>query len=69
MLNKIVDFSIRLRGVVVTVATLLVSYGLYVAFHAKLDVFPDFVPPQASIQTEAPGLSAEQVEALVTRRV
>jgi CzcA family heavy metal efflux pump len=69
MLNKIVDFSIRLRGIVVAVATLLVGYGLYVAFHAKLDVFPDFVPPQASIQAEAPGLSAEQVEALVTRPV
>jgi len=45
-----------------------VGYGLYVAAHAKLDVFPEFVQPQVVIQTEAPGLSSEQVEALVTGR-
>lgn len=67
MLSKIVESSLRLRGIVVVVAGLIIAYGLYVAYHAKLDVFPDFVPPQASIQTESPGLSAEQVEALVTR--
>ena len=34
-----------------------------------LDVFPDFVPVQVEIQTEAPGLSPEQVEQLVTRPI
>src|SRR5262249_30907317 len=37
-----------------------------VARQAKLDVFPDFVQPQVTVQTEAPGLAAEQVEVLVT---
>ena len=67
MLNAIVHFSLRFRGVVVALACLLVGYGIHVATHAKLDVFPNFVPPQAVVQTEAPGLSPEQVEALVTR--
>ena len=44
-----------------------IGYGIYVAAHAKLDVFPNFVPPQVVVQTEAPGLSPEQVEVLVTR--
>ncbi len=69
MLQAIVQFSLRFRGVVLTLACLVVAYGIWVAAHAKLDVFPDFVPPQVTVQTEAPGLSPEQVETLVTRPV
>src|SRR5712675_2231810 len=69
MLSRIVEFSLRFRGVVIALACVIVGYGLYVAAHAKLDVFPEFVQPQVVIQTEAPGLSSEQVEALVTRPV
>jgi CzcA family heavy metal efflux pump len=69
MLNRIVYFSLRYRGVVVALAGVLVAYGIYVAAHAKLDVFPDFVPPEVSVETEAPGLSPEQVEILVTRPI
>ncbi len=54
---------------VLAFACVVMVYGVYVATHAKLDVFPDFVQPQAVVQTEAPGLSPEQVEALVTRPV
>ena len=36
---------------------------------AKYDVFPEFAPPQVGIQTEAPGLTAEQVEVLVTQPI
>lgn len=66
MLSSIVQFSLRFRGVVLALACLLTGYGLFVASKAKLDVFPDFVPPQVTIQTEAPGLTPEQVETLVT---
>src|SRR3954470_1911955 len=67
MIQRIVQFSLRFRGVVVVLAAVLTGYGLYVAAHARLDVLPNFVPPQVVVQTEAPGLSPEQVEALVTR--
>lgn len=69
MLNAIVSFSLRHRGIVVALACLLLGYGLYVAKHSKLDVFPDFVPPQVTVQAEAPGMTPEQVEALVTRPI
>jgi CzcA family heavy metal efflux pump len=69
MLQRLVDLSIRFRGVVITLACVLLVYGIYTTMHAKLDVFPDFVQPQVVIQTEAPGLSPEQVEALVTQPV
>lgn len=67
MLNAIVQFSLRFRGIVVALAALLLGYGLWVASRAKLDVFPNFVPPEVTVQTECPGLTAEQVETLVTR--
>lgn len=69
MLKHLVDFSIRFRGAVLALALALLGYGVYKAAHAKLDVFPDFVQPQATIQTEAPGFSPEQVETLITRAV
>jgi CzcA family heavy metal efflux pump len=55
--------------VVIALAGLTLAYGVYVALHARLDVFPEFAPPMVVIQTEAPGLSPEQVEVLVTRPV
>lgn len=67
MLKAVIQFSLRFRGVVVALACLVIGYGCFVAKNAKLDVFPDFVPPQVVIQTEAPGLSPEQVELLITR--
>ncbi len=66
MLQTLVRFSLRFRGVVVVLACVVLGYGLYVAQTAKLDVFPNFVQPQVVIQTECPGLAPEQVELLVT---
>ncbi len=66
MLQALVTFSLRFRGVVVVLAAVLFGYGVYVASNAKLDVFPNFVQPQVVIQTECPGLAPEQVELLVT---
>jgi CzcA family heavy metal efflux pump len=66
MLQAIVEFSIRNRVVVLVLAALLLAGGFYAAQHARLDVFPEFTPPQAIVQTEAPGRSAPEVEQLVT---
>src|SRR5205085_12576790 len=57
------------RGIVITLAFGWLAWGGYIAARAPLDVFPEFVAPQVTIQTEPPGLSAEQVEVLVTRPV
>ncbi|MEP7097662.1 MAG: efflux RND transporter permease subunit, partial [Dokdonella sp.] len=69
MLTSIVRFSIRFRGVVISLACLLAGYGIYALTQSRLDVFPEFAPPSAVIQTEAPGLSTEQVEMLVTQPI
>jgi CzcA family heavy metal efflux pump len=65
----LVRFAIRFRGVVVALACLLLGYGAYALKDTTYNVFPEFAPPQVGIQTEAPGLTAEQVEILVTRPI
>jgi len=69
MLSAIIRFSLRFRGVIYALAVLAGAYGLYTLGRAKLDVFPEFAPPMSIIQTEAPGLSSEQVETLVTQPI
>jgi len=66
VLAAIVRWSLRFPAVVCVLAGMLVLYGVLVLARARYDVFPEFVPPQAAVQTEAPGLVAEQVELLVT---
>ena len=69
MITAIVRFSIRFPGVVVALALMLVAYGLFALQRARVDVFPEFSPTQVVLQTEAPGLSAELVETLVTQPI
>jgi CzcA family heavy metal efflux pump len=69
MLQRILEASLRQRRAVLVLAAAWIAYGLHVASRAPLEVLPDFAPPQADVQTEAPGLSPEQVEQLVTRPI
>jgi len=69
MLNRIVSFSLRFRGIVIALGVALLVYGSYSLTRAKYDVFPNFAPPEVGIQTEAPGLCPEQVETLVTQPI
>src|SRR6266446_3576656 len=66
MLNRVILWSLQNRLVMLALAFLLFVFGIRSAMQAPLDVFPDFAPPQVFIQTEAPGLSSEEVEQLVT---
>lgn len=65
----VVGFAVRFRGIVLALGCALFGYGLFALGNAKYDVFPEFAPPQVAIQTEAPGLSPEQVEVLVTQPI
>jgi CzcA family heavy metal efflux pump len=69
VLSRVIELSLRFRGIAIALAVVTLVWGGIAARDAKLDVFPDFVPPQVVIQTEAPGLAPEQVEALVTTRI
>jgi len=69
MLNAVVHWSLERARIIVVLAALLLAYGGMTLKSASYDVFPEFVPAQAEVQTEAAGLTAEQVEQLVTRPI
>ncbi len=66
MLSWLVSLSLRHRVVVVALSILLAIVAWRTLRTTALDVFPEFAPPLVEIQTEAPGLSTADVEALVT---
>ncbi|HEY8010197.1 MAG TPA: efflux RND transporter permease subunit [Rudaea sp.] len=67
MLAAIVRASLANPRIVTALSVLIAVLGVAALFSARFDVFPDFAPPHVLVQTEAPGLDATQVEALVTR--
>src|SRR5438094_1455749 len=66
MLNKIIQWSIKNRLVVVIAAVGLLIYGGVLALRAPVDVFPDLTAPTVTILTESHGMAPEEVEALVS---
>ncbi|OYZ47113.1 MAG: acriflavin resistance protein, partial [Novosphingobium sp. 16-62-11] len=66
MLAWLVRTALKRRVLVLAMAALLVVLGLRASADVPLDVFPEFAPPIVEIQTEAPGLSTEEVESLIT---
>ena len=66
MLSSLIANSIRLRVVVIAACVVLMVVGTRSIRRAPLDVFPEFAPHYVEIQTEAPGLSTEEVESLVS---
>jgi CzcA family heavy metal efflux pump len=67
VLAAIVRTSLANPRIVTALSVLIGVLGVAALFNARFDVFPDFAPPHVLVQTEAPGLDATQVEALVTR--
>lgn len=65
-MNWLVHTALRFRVIVVAAAIVLMVVGVRTAEDVPLDVFPEFAPPRVEIQTEAPGLSTEEVDSLVT---
>src|SRR3972149_10103427 len=62
----IVRSSLKLRVVVAALAVLLMAFGLTQLDDMPVDALPEFSRPYVEIQTEALGLSAAEVEALIT---
>ncbi|MBM3860576.1 MAG: efflux RND transporter permease subunit [Verrucomicrobia bacterium] len=66
MLNYIIDFSLRNRLLVCLLAVALVIIGARTLTVLPIDAFPDTTPVQVQINTVAPALSPEEIEAQIT---
>lgn len=66
MLNKIIKYSLNNKLFVLLGAVLLIVGGVFTTQKMDVDVFPDLTAPTVAIMTDAHGMSAEEVERLVT---
>ncbi len=66
MLNKIINWSLTNRLIVLLAACATIIAGLFVLVRTEIDIFPDLNAPTVAIMTEAAGLAPEEVEKSVT---
>ena len=66
MIKWIVSAALRFSRLVVAAAIGILGLGLFQLHNAPVDVYPEFDPPDIQIQAEALGLSAQEVEQLIT---
>lgn len=66
MMRWIIALSLRVRFLAVIVAVVLLVFGITQLRSMPLDLYPEFDPPLVEVQTEALGLSAAEVESLIT---
>jgi CzcA family heavy metal efflux pump len=66
MMRWIVGASLRFRHIVLAVAVAMMGYGIAQIPNMPMDAFPEFAPPRVEIQTPSLGMTADEVEALIT---
>ena len=66
MFRWIIGSSLKFRFLVLAAAAALLAFGTQNLRNAPVDVFPEFAPPKVEIQTEGLGMTAAEVEELIT---
>ncbi len=66
MFDKLIQFSLHKRLIVLVMAIILLIAGTFIAIDMPVDVFPDLTAPTVTIMTEAHGMASEEVETLVS---
>ena len=66
MFNKMIDWSVQNRLLIVIALVALMVGAVFSIPKLNLDAFPDVTNVQVVVNTEAPGLAAEEVEQLIT---
>ncbi len=66
MLEKIVSFTLKQKGLILFVSLLIIIFGAYSYFTLPIDAFPDVTNIQVEVVSHADGLSAIEIERSVT---
>src|SRR4028118_1739401 len=66
MIRSTIGSSLRVWLVILAIAVGVMAVGITQLRNAPVDVLPEFTPPYVAVQTEALGLSANEVEQLIT---
>jgi cobalt-zinc-cadmium resistance protein CzcA len=66
MLNSIIESSLNNRFFVLMATALVAGLGIYSALHLPIDAVPDLTNVQVQVMTEAPALSPQEVDSLLS---
>lgn len=66
MLDKIIRFSLQNRVMILTITVILMIWGGITMLRTDIDIFPDLNAPTVTVMTEAPGMTPEEVERMIT---
>ncbi len=66
MLNRLIEFSLKHRTIVMMAALVLLAAGIHLGRKLPVEVLPDLTKPTVTILTEAPGLAPEEVESRIS---
>jgi CzcA family heavy metal efflux pump len=66
MFSWVIGSSLKLRFLLLAASVALLVFGSEQIRQMPVDVFPEFAPPKVEIQTMGPGMTAAEIEELIT---
>src|SRR5437660_9248408 len=66
MIDRVIDLSIRHRGLVIVAGLALAVWGVYAVYQTPMDAVPDLSENQSIVFTEWPGHSPREIEDQIT---
>ena len=66
MINRLVEASLRVKGLVILAVIAVIAYGMYTYRRMPVDAFPDISPIMVPVFAEGHGMAPEEIERLIT---
>src|SRR4030043_589620 len=65
-MRGIIGISLKFQFLIITIAVVIIAFGVSQLAEMPVDALPEFSPPYVEVQTEALGLSAKEMEQMIT---